>query len=103
MSEFKKGDYIVLLEYTSSGSYIKDHIYKQEVDRSYLTTELDSMGDKHNGWVKFSYKEKNWRYADLYEIEEYEKLGKPYDTSKLIDKVLEVEALIDKWSLNQEA
>lgn len=90
VSEFKKGDYIVLLDtLTTDTSFPKNHIFKQIKNYHYLLSELDINGSKTNGWclVNFSKKDYrtnyNWRYATETEIAEYNRLGKPYDVTTL--------------------
>lgn len=97
VNEFKKGDYIVLLDTpTTDTSFPKNHIFKQIKNYHYLLSELDINGSKTNGWclVNFSKKDYrtnyNWRYATETEIAEYNRLGKPYDVTTLqIEKPVE--------------
>ena len=84
---FKKGDYIVCLntpEYDTS--FTKNYIFKQKSTDSYLLPELDVEGSTTNGWgmIDFARKEEysNWRYATNDEILEYDRIGKPFNTSK---------------------
>ena len=98
-SEFKKGEYIVLIDKgQSTGSatlledfraFIQNHCYKVRENNTFLTAELDSSESTTNGWVCIPYnpnqfhKTRNWRYATQEEIDEYERRGKPYDVTEL--------------------
>ena len=102
--EFKKGEYIVLIDKgQSTGSaallevystFIQNHCYKVRETKEYLLVELDSVGSTTNGWACIPYnpneyhKNRNWRYATQEEIDEYEKRGKPYDVTELQKKEL---------------
>lgn len=90
INEFKKGDYIVLLNTpTTDTSFPKNYIFKQREDYHYLLSELDMNGSKTNGWSLVNFIKKgysinyNWRYATETEIAEYNRLGKPYDVTTL--------------------
>lgn len=93
---FKKDDYIVCLEgeFFSGASREREsettklnYIVKQYQDCSYLRV--------HKGWREHSQKVNDeftfdksrmltdWRYATPEEIEEYERLGHPYDVTTL--------------------
>lgn len=84
-SEFKKGDYIVLLRKAGYCScFPPNYCFKQREDYSYLRVEKD-IHNSEDGWSKITYSSKNknyWRYATKEEIAEYNRLGKPYDVSK---------------------
>ena len=98
-SEFKKGEYIVLIgdgqSTTSarlvqdSNQFIKNYCYKVRENNTFLRIELDSNGSTTNGWECIPYnpnqfhKTRNWRYATQEEIDEYERRGKPYDVTEL--------------------
>ena len=98
-SEFKKGEYIVLIDKgQSTGSatlledfrtFIQNHCYKVRENSTFLKAELDSSESTTNGWVCIPYnpnqfhKTRNWRYATQEEIDEYERRGKPYDVTEL--------------------
>ena len=108
-TEFKKGEYIVLIDKGQSTSssdelilseaFIQNHCYKVKENGSYLMTELDSAGGTTNGWVCIPYnpnkyhKNRNWRYATQEEIDEYERRGKPYDVTELEKSVLSMEEI----------
>ena len=108
-SEFKKGEYVVLIgrgqstrssdELSIDEVFIPNHYYKVRENKSYLMTELDSVGSTTNGWVGIPYnpneyhKNRNWRYASQEEIDEYEKRGKPYDVTELHKKELSMEQI----------
>lgn len=82
---FKKGDYIVLLiDYTNTAK--KNLIFKQNKDLPYLSVEHDGLLGS-SFWLSIEYTDKNvWRYATKEEIDEYNKLGKPYDVTTLQKK-----------------
>lgn len=98
---FKKYDYIVCLEGKFSppgGMGIsecgrKNFIVKQSITCEYLNIEkgigLDvndtTSGHRNNHMFTFDKTQwlKDWRYATSEEIEEYERLGQPYDVTTL--------------------
>lgn len=98
---FKKDDYIVCLEGKFSppvGMGIskcgrKNFIVKQSITREFLDIEkgigLDvndvTSGNRNNYMFTFDKRHwlKDWRYATSEEIEEYERLGHPYDVTTL--------------------
>jgi len=97
---FKAGEYIVLiLSKKHNGFFLNDYCYKQREDNDYLRADLDSIGSVTNGWDVIVYNHNPlihrdgdsyaWRYATLDEAEEYERLGKPYDT-----KTISIETII---------
>lgn len=91
-NEFKKGEYIVLIDY--SPSFSTNYIYKQRENYYYLRAKLDNDGDRNNGNIKFQKKNPyNWRYATQEEIDEYERRGKPYDVTELQKKELSMEKI----------
>lgn len=108
-NEFKKGEYIVLIgKGQSTGSailledfraFIQNHCYKVRESCRHLRVELDSIGNKTNGWECIPYnpnkfhKVRNWRYATQEEIDEYERRGKPYDVTELQKKELSMEKI----------
>lgn len=93
-SEFKKGEYIVLIDTPHiKEPYPKNYIFKQRDTNYYLVSVLDSEGSKTNGWFPIRYSSKYWRYATPEEITEYERLGKPYDVTTLN------KSNIKKWSI----
>ena len=108
-TEFKKGDYIVLIgkgqsihssdELSIDEVFIPNHCYKVRENKSYLLTELDSTGNTINGWVCIPYnpnqyhKDRNWRYATEKEAIEYERKGKPYDVTELEKSVLSMKEI----------
>jgi hypothetical protein len=95
---FKKGDYIVCLNTPESEletNFPRNYIFKQKIEYTYLMSELDISGSSSNGWsvIDFSGKNKRgeWRYATPQEIQEYERIGKPYDVTTLIPKEINYE------------
>lgn len=92
--EFKKGDYIVLIDspIDTYGKKMKNiypdsfkinYIYKQKKDYEYLMSEIDSRGSRTNGWSCYAVKHDNWRYATAKEIEMYEEIGRPFDVTSI--------------------
>jgi hypothetical protein len=84
---FKKGDYIVLLEGSFDHCYPINFIFKQREENMFLRTEKDNRGSITNGWDVHSFDKSwnnNWRYATQIEREEYERLGKPFDVTKIV-------------------
>lgn len=93
MSEFKKGDYIVQLYKTKSVYLSYNFCYKQSENKDRLCVEIDNV-DKNTLSSYVYYSEPNtWRYATKQEIEEYDRLGKPYDVSILKKEFI----LPEKW------
>lgn len=90
---FKKDDYIVILGGEYSDSFPLLTIFKQRDDSSYLRPYLDCKNDKFNGWSVHPYNksyENDWRYATYEEIQEYDRLEKPFDTTLLIPPLYEI-------------
>jgi hypothetical protein len=89
---FREGEYIVTLKVdgTNHNCARTDFCFKQRLDSSYLRPVVDLQGDIDNGHSAMSYDRQkwliDWRYATDYEIEVYESLFKPYDTSKINQK-----------------
>lgn len=80
---FEKDQYIVSL-CNHSASFIKNHIYKQREKHNYLRPYYDSKGYTDNGYSGVFIKDKtSFRYPTAEEIAEYDRLGKPYDTTTL--------------------
>jgi len=96
---FKKDEYIVTLEldnYTDVCAK-ENYCFKVEREGEFLTMYVDLEGVSNGHSVLTfdkSRKLKDWRYAIPEEIEEYERLGKPYDVTTL-DKFV----LPKKWWL----
>jgi hypothetical protein len=86
---FKKGDYIVVLRDKSEDSdYIKNnHCYIHNGENiGFFYTNKDCKGTPVNT-TDISYSDSStWRYATKEEIDEYNRIGKPYDVSTLIKK-----------------
>jgi hypothetical protein len=94
-TEFKKGNYIVLLEDTL-GNFLKNHCVKQSKNCSHLHAELTCCGIKNDGSLntKFDQSGYKWRYATPEEAAKYNSIGKPYDVTTLVSK-----PAIKKWSV----
>lgn len=98
---FKKNQYIIFTEgYKPNDlSFPINFCFKQRMDGDALYPYLDCKGSRTNGWDKpRAFKkdhpgfESDWRYATLKEIEEYDRIGKPYDVTTLPKFVLP-----EKW------
>ncbi len=93
MSEFKKGEYIVLIgnpidpstgqKLGGSLNFLIDNCYLQRSNNSYIRPEIDSTGSTKNGYKSYEYDMNNWRYASAQEAAEYDRLGKPYNVNEL--------------------
>ncbi len=83
ISEFKAGDYIVLLN-KNGLNHKANRCYKQRINSSNIRSCVDDSLSTNNGsdLFKFDIKE-NWRYATQEEIAEYERLERPYDVTTL--------------------
>lgn len=97
---FKKDDYIVCLEgeFKKPGGVgisdcaRKNYIVKQDIDDFCLNIQegIGKIGQRNNIKMTFDKSQwlKDWRYATPEEIEEYDRLGKPYDVTTLNSFVL---------------
>lgn len=96
---FKKGDYIVTLKvaYQHYNCARDNYCFKIRETLNSIYPEVDMMGSKSNGHTILTFDKKrsliDWRYATQQEIEEYDKLGKPYDVTTL-SKTLKPEDLV---------
>ena len=90
--EFLKGDYIVItgLPVYKTNVTINYHlqypeafIFKQRDTNKTLLSEIDAVDSRHNGYDAYKYNYSNWRFATKQEIKEYNRIGKPYDVTKL--------------------
>lgn len=81
---FKKGDYIVLLAGMTNKDWLLNYCYKQEDSSNYLRVEKNCNQDR-NGWGVHPFHKRNndWRYATKEEIDEYNRLDKPFDVTTL--------------------
>lgn len=86
---FKKGDYIVVLDI---GSFPTDcakngYCLKQRKNNKSIHPYIDLDGSRSNGNNSLEFDKtnnlKDWRYATPQEIDEYERLGKPFDVTKI--------------------
>lgn len=89
---FKEDDYIVLTKIElKSKSFIENWILKQNKNSLYLNIYLDCEYE-FNGWSVFKFDKSDtrfdWRYATIEEIEEYDRIGKPYDVTTLNQFIL---------------
>lgn len=84
---FKKDDYIVILDGNNYG-FKTNYIIKQRENIEYVRPYLDCKHSKTNGLPSLVYNSSVWRYATQEEIDEYDRLGKPYDVTTLKPFVL---------------
>jgi len=90
---FRKDEYIITLELDSYTDVCakENYCFKVEREDDYLTMYVDLEGIS-NGHSVLTFDKsrrlKDWRYATPEEIEEYERLGKPYDVTTLNQFVL---------------
>lgn len=75
VSQFKKGDYIVILA-GSPQSHLTGYIFKQRRDYGYLSVEKDLSGST-NGWTNILPSGSYWRYAAPHEVDAYNAFNKP--------------------------
>jgi len=82
---FKKDDYIVCLITTQGSHCVRENFcFKQRQDSQSISPYADIKGSKKNGNNSLQYKnKKNWRYATQFEINEYERLGIPFDVTEI--------------------
>lgn len=82
---FKKGDYIVVLKDMAVHNCWQNFILKQYVNNGSILPELiPNVRNNYNcefSYSNFKEKDDTWRYATPEEIEEYERLGKPFDVT----------------------
>jgi len=89
VTEFKKGDYIVVLKLGSvtTACAKENYCFKQREDHECLSPACDLEGDTKNANLTLtfdkSYKLEDWRYATKEEIEKYNEIDKPYDVTTL--------------------
>ena len=95
-TEFKKGDYIVIVSGRKNLDNVVDNfIYKQQKNYKCLDVEKSNNNYPYTtGDVKFNQSGDKWRYATEQEIAEYQRINKPYDVTTLT----KVET-IEKWSV----
>jgi hypothetical protein len=81
--QFLEGQYIIILKPAGSPSFPENFIYRQRENYEYLRVEKDLEGDL-NGTPRINpeYTEE-WRYATPHEIEEYKRLGKPFNVTSI--------------------
>lgn len=85
---FKKNEYIVITKCCYDlDSYKTNFCYKQRSNDRYLKSCCDNRGSATNGWDHIDSqkesKESDWRYATPEEIKEYERLGAPFNVTKI--------------------
>ena len=89
---FKEDDYIVTLNIDHTGGFgtscaKENYCFKQRQAEWYISPEIDLEGSttNSNGGLNFNSNGKliDWRYATPQEIEEYDRLGKPFDVTTI--------------------
>jgi len=88
IDEFKKGDYIVVLQDHVTIDNWANYIFKQDRDSKQIDPEILIEGTKNNGskgYSGFKHTE-DWRYATPEEIEEYKIQGKPFKVTEFMPK-----------------
>jgi hypothetical protein len=99
-TEFKEGDFIVMLEgdFSMTDCGKTNYCFKQRNNKTYINPEKDLNDSSTNGNTSLtfnkSHKLTNWRYATEQEVTEYQRINKPYDVTTLT----KVET-IEKWSV----
>lgn len=82
---FKKGDYIVVLKDSAINNNWENFVLKQIIDRDIITPIITPLGrnneDCENSYSNFKEKDEVWRYATPKEIEEYDRIGKPFNVT----------------------
>lgn len=95
---FKKGDYITIMKDTASTSNWENFVVKQIGTNVNIIPIITPFGRNNSNMVEsyshFSEKDNIWRYSTKEEIEEYDRLGKPFDISKFKPFTLP-----DKWHI----
>ena len=92
---FKKDNYIVTLNIKDIGSFTQcakiNYIFKQSIDSEYIIPRIDLVGSTSNANDTLLYNKRgnllDWKYATTEEIFEYERIGKPFDVTKLVPVV----------------
>lgn len=83
-TQFEKDEYIVPLFDSGNGGFKKGYIYKQRSDYYCIIPYLDDYGHEGNGWSVIDFNEKTtYRMGSKEEGIEYERIGKPFDTTTL--------------------
>lgn len=102
---FKKGDYIVTLNAISTSQCSRNNfIFKQREDADGMQPCIDLDGSRTNGNGSHTFDKKfnlrDWRYATQKEIDEYERLGYPYDVTTLQIEPEDTSYLIEIFAKN---
>ncbi len=86
--EFKKGDYIVVLEDNPTINSWQGLVLKQREDGWTIKPVklLNGGSGRGRDWGNYNLKNIQWRYATHEEITHYDLLGKPYHISELEQK-----------------
>lgn len=93
---FKKDDYIVITIDTNSRCFIKNYVYKQRSNSSYIQVYRDSELEENGAsYLDFKFKAK-WRYAFPDEILAYDQANQPIDI-----KTIKKERKMNKLMLNE--
>lgn len=81
----QKDTYIVRISGDSS-NFPKNYCFKARETFNYLRPYLDAGSSKSNGNSNITFKNETCRLATQAEIREYDRLGKPFDVTSLINK-----------------
>lgn len=86
MNMFKKDDHIVVLKDSSCENNWQNFVVKQIENHNAIMPVITPLGrdnsDCDHSYSNFKEKDDVWRYADEEEIEEYDRLGKPFNVIK---------------------
>ena len=101
-TQFKRGDYIVCLKLSNDAWYNvttrENFCTKQSFDDEALNVEKDIAGTP-NGYSRLRFDKtdllQDWRYATQEEIDEYNRLGHPFDVTTLWK-------LPEKWAIKRD-
>lgn len=80
---FKKGDYIVVLKDSAITNNWENFVLKQTITRDLITPIITPLGisneDCEHCYSDFKEKDDVWRYATPEEIQEYDRIGRPFN------------------------
>lgn len=108
VSQFLKDDYIVTLQ-EISGSFPKNHVFKQRETNDYLRVYKDIRGDTNGNTIADISKASLWRYATSQEIMEYDIQNRPVDVSRIgmspkqnVEPIKTNTMAPDKWCIEMD-
>lgn len=80
---FKEGDYIVVLKDSAITNNWENFVLKQTITRDLITPIITPLGrnneDCEHCYSDFKEKDDVWRYATPEEIQEYDRIGRPFN------------------------